>query len=73
MSDGTRSYLSCYVVLLLGFLLLLFVAWVLPGAIDEEGHGKAWVRERMKYHGTDVAECDEKGCWFYRNGQKCKL
>jgi len=34
---------------------------------------KEWTEQRFRYHGIDACVCDSSGCWFERDGKKCRL
>ena len=63
--------------IILIFIVWLCLYWILlqppPRTYDYDWPGKAEVAERMKYHGIEACECDGKGCWFVRDGKKCRL
>lgn len=69
---------------LLGFVLLAFIAfcvvWVCLGVwksikppVVKDRIASNYIKERMKFHGIQVATCEGDVCTFQRNGKKVKL
>jgi hypothetical protein len=56
--------------------ILIDLASAVPGLVAEPWSGPEpsyKVRAAMAYHGTRACEHGERGPWFERQGQKCKL
>ncbi len=62
---------------LLAILALLAVVWMMPQPasyrLEVAPGGEKRIAERMRHHGTERAVCDQKGCWFERDGKRVKL
>lgn len=80
MPDPKRHWLrmlSCILaVALIGIIMfaMLFCAPVIERDLREWTDAeKAYIQERFRYHGIDSAVCSGNECWFYRDGEKCRL
>lgn len=70
-----------FLILLLAFVYVLFAWWVMTPPperrlpVQPTEAEKRYIEKRHKHHGIVSSVCDrETGeCYFYRNGQKCKL
>lgn len=34
---------------------------------------KRFTEARFQYHGIELCECDRSGCFFWRDGKRCRL
>ncbi len=72
MSDNLKFIFTTITALLLIAVTVLLLGVIFPMKYVPPEPDKA-ITERMKYHGTMVAECDGNECWFYRKGKRAKL
>lgn len=73
------AYIKFCLMVIAIFLTLAFLLWLRDGAPPAgavrpaAGQPTPDIVKKMRYHGIDACECDDAGCWFYRNGKRCKL
>ena len=68
------------IVVTLFLLAYMFCVWLLfpptiprhlPAPLTEKE--RAWIEKRFRNHGIEAAICEGGDCYFYRDGQKCRL
>jgi hypothetical protein len=59
--------------LLLILMLAFLNAYNQPAKVDYSQSDMGYYTERLEFHGIWIAECDGDGCWFERDGEKCRL
>lgn len=74
---AVKELIGYALFLALGILVLIGVCGIMhpldlrhPEMTMEE---KRFTEARFQYHGIELCECDRSGCFFWRDGQRCRL